>query len=500
MTSSFLNALNRGPVIESEVFLHHPSRVISRQDFLRWSQERSQFLRELSEDSGSPWGLPILVDDSVESFLTVATCLAEGIAFAPIDSAAPVGRLDSVVRIIEEPWLTLIPGEIGHLSLPDGIVAVGLDDDFPALPPGSKAVTKTNSGITILTSGSTGVPKGVHLPFGVLDQQVAVLADELGPNPSTVRLSSLAPLHFIAGIKRVLRGLVGAELHIFPPRQFTPSGLVSEFKRKAITHLNIPPQVARLIAHHRGTDLPVLEDVVELRIGSEGIRFETLQSLRRILQDDVVVRHGLGATEGRSGLRNVFRLGEMPPTGQVPVGRVTKPENIHFEPQPELGQDIWEVYVSGPITSGYVGNSELNATRFSTDKTGKRWWHSGDLVSLNEEGLYVHQGRKDDLVKVRGILASPSEATHALLSIPGVRAAIVLPHRENDNVRLVGHVQIASDSGLTLSDIREMLKKSLPDHLVPASLIEHDKMPTNSRGKIDRVALIGNPDSSGENR
>lgn len=488
----FISSLSTPPA--SSILISHPSGDVSRGDFLEWSREKSGILRNLAESSGSSWGLPVLIDDSLESCLVTLTCIFQEIPFIAIDSNAPAGRIERALRLIDNPQTVLAPSGSSDLRLPTGVFPVDVDDEPRHSTEVMEKAPATNPGLTILTSGSTGNPKGVHLPFDALQQQMEHLAENMANSGPPIRVSSLAPLHFIGGIKKLLRGLIGAEIHFISPHQFTIHGLVSELHRRKITHLSLPPQIARLIAQHRGAPLPLLENVVELRLGAEGIRFEMLQGLRKCLRDGVSVKHGLGSTEGSSGIRNVFTLGSIPESGQVPIGRPTRPENVHFEPQPELGDDIWEVYVSGPITSGYVGSEELNASRFSTSQNGQRWWHSGDLVSLNSEGMYIHRGRKDDLIKVRGMLASPSEATQILQSVDGVRAALVLPHRDKDNVRLHAHIEFDEGAELSVSDLRKELRKLLPDHLIPSSIMVHNQLPMNSRGKIDRSTLAAELD------
>ena len=145
--------------------------------------------------------------------------------------------------------------------------------------------------------------------------------------------------------------------------------------------------------------------------------------------------------------------------------------------------------MAGAIAEGYLNQPELTAERFVV-RDGVRYWRSGDILALGEDGLYYHRGRMDDIVKVRGMLASPSEATRVLLGMEGVRAGIVLPHVHNHNTRLIAHVEFHKAGEVpTVEAIRQELQSQLPSHLVPASIVVHDTLPTTPRGKIDRVRL-----------
>lgn len=474
--------------LKRPIIAHVEGELLGR-DILDFAKEHGDAFSALANFSRSQWGIPVFVDDSLLSHLVILTCLLERIPFSVIDSSAPREHISQMLSLLGNPRYVLSGSKATTGKIPAHVREFLPGHDLPDFSNEILIQPGRESGLTIMTSGSTGTPKGIHLPFSVVDQQTRRISEEFFPGPEPPRMSSLAPLHSIAGIRRLQRSLLGTEVHVITPGRFTVRKLVEEFHRRRITQLHLPPQIARILAQHRGDGFLFLDAVTELRVGSEGIRFEVLQGLRKFLRDEVIVKHGLGATEGSTGIKHEFPLGSMPDAGQVPIGRPTRPDLVRFEAQPDFGEGVLEVVVCGPITSGYVGAEDLNAARFTTSPDGVRWWYSGDLVSLNTEGLYVHRGRKDDLVKVRGILASPSEATHALLGIEGVRAGIALPHRENDNVRLVAHFETEPDSGLTATGIRQLLRPQLPNHLMPARFIRHDSLPTNSRGKIDRARL-----------
>ena len=107
--------------------------------------------------------------------------------------------------------------------------------------------------------------------------------------------------------------------------------------------------------------------------------------------------------------------------------------------------------------------------------------------------MYRHRGRVDDIVKVRGKLASPSDVTAVLLSIDGVRSAITMPVVVAGNTRLESHVELQPGSTLTLDEVREVLSARLPAHLMPSAVMRHATLPINARGKVDRRALSEGP-------
>ena len=200
-----------------------------------------------------------------------------------------------------------------------------------------------------------------------------------------------------------------------------------------------------------------------------------------------MVRHGMGSTEAMGGFANFFPLGVIPPRGVVPLGNPGP--STKLVATPEMGPDVFEVFIGGPVASGYLGDPERTSQRF-VEIDGTPVWRSGDLVRLREDNQYVHAGRSDDLVKVRGMLASPSETTARLLELDGVRAALTLPYVSAHNTRLVSFVELSPVTDKHSTGIRNAVAEKLPPHLVPHDVIIYETLPSNTRGKFDRQALL----------
>ena len=149
-----------------------------------------------------------------------------------------------------------------------------------------------------------------------------------------------------------------------------------------------------------------------------------------------------------------------------------------------------EVWCTGSIATEYLGHPELTKDRFVTDSEGTRWWKSGDLVRQDGSGQYLHVGRLDDLVRVSGKLASPSEAEAALSQIAGVKAAVVLPAVVKTSTRLIGHVEVELGATLPEIELRRALANHLEPHLIPHRIHFHDALPVTPRGKVDRQKLL----------
>ncbi|MFD4562719.1 condensation domain-containing protein, partial [Streptomyces sp. NPDC058469] len=143
---------------------------------------------------------------------------------------------------------------------------------------------------------------------------------------------------------------------------------------------------------------------------------------------------------------------------------------------------------------GYGGRGGLTAERFVADPfaaDGSRMYRSGDRVRWLVEGELEFLGRVDEQVKVRGYRIEPGEIETALVAHPGVRAAVVNVFGEVADRRLVAYL-VPADLAVgvpAVGELREYLKRTLPDFMVPAVFTELAALPLTPNGKVDRAAL-----------
>ena len=157
-----------------------------------------------------------------------------------------------------------------------------------------------------------------------------------------------------------------------------------------------------------------------------------------------------------------------------------------------------EIYVSGAgLAQGYLHRPELTAERFVPNPfgsgPGERLYKSGDLARRRSNGDLEFQGRCDGQVKIRGFRIELGEVEAAVLSQPGVRAAVVLGTGKNPaDTRLIAFVVLDAEHSISLTDLRRSLKDKLPDYMVPSAFVTVDALPLNVNGKLDRAALLDN--------
>ncbi len=182
---------------------------------------------------------------------------------------------------------------------------------------------------------------------------------------------------------------------------------------------------------------------------------------------------------------------------RVPIGRPvanTRARVLDEELQPVPAWLVGELYLAGDgLARGYAGRPELTAERFLPDPfgpAGARMYRVGDRVRRRPDGELEYLGRTDFQVKVRGFRIELGEVEAVVGRHPAVRgvAAVVRGGSSgSDDVRIVAYLE--ADAGVSVAEVREHARASLPEYMVPATFVVLDALPLTPNGKVDRRAL-----------
>ena len=429
---------------------------------------RREALLHLWSSGENPF-VPLLIDRSLDSCLTLLSCLCYQIPFVLIDPQSPSNRVEQILA-----KLRTVDSDFGHNATAGATYAS---------PYGRESFIVTSS-------GTTGNPKAIEITFNThFDRMMLEIQRDTTTQlrESRVVTTLLHPPTSVGGLNILSKVFIGHSVHVLDPVRLPLVTLLSSIQNLGVTRLRLPAQLARLMAEYSNPKGIRFPDVKELIIGGETIYFEMLNLLKNYFNGDVKVTHTLGATEAINLARNRFLLDEIDQQGPVPLGVLSA--GVELVQVPRLGPTVYELVASSLLAEGYPGEPQLSSNHFYVDELGTRKWRSGDLVVITSTGELMHSGRIDDVVKVNGIVASPVETTRAINDWPEVAQAITLPHQSLGKTFLVSHVEPKEIEGFDIKKLREFLITRLPPHLRPAEIVLHNKIPSNERGKIDRAQL-----------
>ena len=154
--------------------------------------------------------------------------------------------------------------------------------------------------------------------------------------------------------------------------------------------------------------------------------------------------------------------------------------------QPMTSPGQGELWIGGDgLASGYVGQPALARSPFLV-VDNERWYRTGDLVELIDDGSLCFRGRLDRQFKVHGVLVQPEEIEAALCACPGVSAAFAGKAAAGGGQL---HAWVTGEN-LHRETLLQLLSDKLPMHLLPAALHLHPEFSLTTTGKIDGKALI----------
>ena len=412
-----------------------------------------------------------------------------------MDPAHPAERL-AYLLADSRTSLIITTSDIGD-DLPAGRTpTLTLDDRFtpallslhPTTPP-DLTHHPLQAAYLIYTSGSTGQPKAVtithhnlinyltvtppRLSIGQPEASYALLQNTVTDFANTILFTSLT---------------TGGTLHIPPADTATdPQHLAAYLAEHPIDHYKIVPSHLAALTH--ATNPAALLPRLTLTLGGEAIAPADLHKLHQHTTGQIINNH-YGPTETTIGtLTTPLAATSSPqpaPLGTPIPNTTAHILSPHLDPQPPGIPG--ELHISGPgLARGYHNRPALTAERFIAAPNGERLYRTGDRAHHHPNGPIHFHGRTDHQIKLRGYRIEPAEIQHTLTTHQAITTALITLHHD----RLIAYL-VPSDheQGIPPApELRDYLRGSLPEHMIPAVFIELAEFPRTPNGKIDRRAL-----------
>jgi acyl-CoA synthetase (AMP-forming)/AMP-acid ligase II len=328
------------------------------------------------------------------------------------------------------------------------------------------------SRIVILTSGTTGAPRGAARSSGSIDDVVAFLsAIPLRAKETTV---IAAPAFHAWGLGHLtLAVLLGSTVVL--QRRFDPAAVLQAVEEhRATTLVVVPVMLDKVLASGATADTSSLRV-----IASSGSALPGELATRVLERFGPVLYNLYGSTEAAyAAVAGPEDLAADPRTAGRP------PYGVTLRVVDDAGQDVpagtaGRIFVgSGLAFAGYTDGSDKERLGGLVA--------TGDLGVLDEAGRLTVLGRDDDMVVIGGENVYPNQVEDVLLSHPHVvEAAVTAEDDPSFGVRLVAHVVGDADA----DELKTLVRDRLARFAVPREVRYLEALPRNTTGKVVKREL-----------
>jgi acyl-CoA synthetase (AMP-forming)/AMP-acid ligase II len=419
-----------------------------------------------------------------------ASALYLNTAFAGPQIADVVAREDPIAVVYDEEFSALVDeaarGRIRLISWRDGAASGDAEralEDLIAGGDTSDLQAPEQSGrVVILTSGTTGAPKGAARPQPDTLEPAAALFSKI---PLKARGTTMiaAPMFHSWGFAHFTLALPLASTIVLR-RKFEPE------------------ETLRAVAQHRATALALVPVMLQriLDLGEETIARYDTRCLRVIalsgsaLPGELATRamdifgdvlyNLYGSTEvAWATIATPQELRAAPGTaGTPPLGTVVKLLDTEGRevPQGESGR----IFVANEMMfEGYTGggNKQIIDGLMSTGDTGR----------FDEQGRLFVEGRDDEMIVSGGENVFPREVEDLLCDHAAIREAAVVGVADDEFGQRLKAFVVRRDDGLDEQDVKDYVKANLARYKVPREVVFLAELPRNATGKVLKRELTG---------
>lgn len=383
------------------------------------------------------WPLTRTADD----YITLAACLITHTCFVPINPSYPPALQRQMIKQV--------------------------DTAFSTRP----EITTLDLAAIFHTSGTTGEPKGVMITHSNVTAFLSAMQSRFDIT-ATDRISQFAHLSFdIALFDCAMAWLTGATLCVVPlASQLLPYQFIQQ--QRISVWFSVPSII------HFMDNCKLLKPAVfpDLRISI--FAGETLSV-------DAAKAWHIAAPHSR--IDNFY--GPVETTIDCIAHQLTKGDFYHNEIP--IGKPLGDTKIKLVndellITGSFTGPGYLDKA-VSAEKFIDGWYHTGDCVHQDTNGLLYFRGRKDHQVKINGHRVELLAVEKIIRETSGCHEvmAFILNKQGRDELC----VAIVAEQ-LDIAALRKQLQQTTPTHMIPSRIQCIDALPYTIHGKVDRGSVI----------
>jgi amino acid adenylation domain-containing protein len=456
-------------------------------------ERANQLARHLKGQGVGPDTLVGLFHERTQDMMVALLgILKAGAAYIPLDPSFPEGRLNYMMESSGMHVLITHSTLDGRLPMRPEFV-VRLDSDYKEIakhsghrltPPQAHS---NNLAYVLYTSGSTGNPKGVAIEHSAIVNLLLSMQHEPGFTDADTMLAITTLSFDIAAMELFLPLICGGRL-VIASREDThdPARLMQRMEVSRCSVMQATPATWRALINAGWSGAPNLK----ILCGGEALSSDFAANLKSRCRE---LWNMYGPTE-TTVWSTIWKINTV--NGPISIGRpIANTEVFVLDGNRKLLPVgvAGELYIGGAgLARGYLHRAELTKERFieSPFTDGARIYRTGDLARWLPDGRLECLGRVDNQVKIRGFRIELEEIEAILGRHTAVRQCVVLAREyKSGDKKLVAYYESQDGTPIAVSDLREYLRNTLPDYMIPVAWVVMAALPLTHNGKVDRNAL-----------
>jgi acyl-CoA synthetase (AMP-forming)/AMP-acid ligase II len=488
----------------------------------------------------------LLYLDAIDFLRTFLGCLYAGVVAVPAPLPHDARSLQRTAGMFDDADIGLVLTTDAFLQpliawatdsvLAERVSLVATDARRLGDPDGWRMPELSGDSVAFLqyTSGSTSEPKGVVVTHSNLLSNLAVIADSLDLDESTVCAGWLPHFHDMGLIGVILGPLyTGADLALMSPITFLkrPIRWLETLHRYRAT-ITVAPNFSYELVTRRVSDDDVARlDLSSLRVALNGAEPVRAQTIDRMTDRLAPAGFGPGTFVAAYGMAEVTLLASASPVGRPPryfdadpdalerhelvpadgdratrlVGngppagtelRIVDPETLETLPEGRVG----EIWLRGPsVAAGYHNRPEENARKFGahTVEGEGPFLRTGDLGALHDGELYV-TGRLKDVLIVNGRNLYPQDIEEVVAGIhPALttaRGVVFAVAADREHIVVIHGVdeRVLGDAtpGALAREVRRTVAREFEVPAPSVVLVERRAVHRTTSGKVQRRSML----------
>ena len=345
--------------------------------------------------------------------------------------------------------------------------------------------------VILYSGGTTGTPKGIMLSsmnFNCLGMQIAVQ----GPMVPGDAILSILPVFHGFGLGVCVHAfLIGGGTCVLVPR-FTSESVARLVKKMRPQYLAGVPTLYEALLRDKTMNRIDLSCLKSAYAGGDKLPQGIKERFDRLIASrggSAELLEGYGLTESVTACIATPKGDYRPGSIGIPISdmtaKVVAPGTTDETPPGADG----ELCVAGPtVMLGYLNSPEATAQTIRIHPDGRRWLHTGDICSMDDDGFVYFRLRMKRIIKVSGVSVSPVAVEEVLDRHPEVSMSCVVGIPDPYKMQALKAFIVLKDPGKACPEkereIIEHCRKHLIRWSVPERVEFRESLPMTRIGKV----------------